>query len=60
MADYRISIYLGAGEDGEKLRELIKEYGARDEFMRSQMEFVRHCIRFTIEHDPKLRRVPKP
>lgn len=57
MADYRMSVYLGAGEDGKRLRETIEALGSRPEFRNSQMEFIRHCIRYTMEHDPVVRKL---
>lgn len=56
-ADYRISVYLGAGEDGKRMYDKVKDMGNRPEFMNSQMEFIRHCIRFTLAHDPQLKKV---
>lgn len=57
MADYRISVYLGAGDDGARLRQTIKEFGDMPEFRNSEMEFIRHCIRYTIENDPLVKKL---
>jgi hypothetical protein len=54
-ADYRMTVYLGAGDDGKRMVDLITKFGEMNEFRNSKMEFVRHCIRYTLENDKSLR-----
>lgn len=53
--DYRMSVYLGSGDDGRELRERIDAIAdASDRFRGSPMNFVRYAIRFTLDHDASL------
>ena len=58
-ADYRISVYLGTGEDGKRMYDKVRQMATLPEFNFSQMEFVRHCIRYALEHDPQLKKAAK-
>ena len=56
MADYRKSVYLGSGDDGKRLSGIIEKMGKSEQF-RSEMEFMRHCITYTLDHDPDVRKI---
>lgn len=45
-----ISVYLGIDEQGNKLDEQSKQ-GAKERGIKSLSEFIRHCIRFTLQND---------
>ena len=54
--DYRLSVYLGSGNDGRELRNRIDEVAsASDRFRGSPMNFVRYAIRFTLDNDDSLK-----
>jgi hypothetical protein len=55
--DYRMSLYLGPDPgEGKDFFEAIRFYADKDSrFMRSDANFVRHCIRYTLEHDKSLK-----
>lgn len=56
--EYRTTIYFGAGDEARALQDAVNTHGARMEFRESKMEFLRHCIRYTLANDPlcKLKR----
>lgn len=49
--EYRTTIYFGAGEEARKLHDAVTLHGTRMEFKKSKMEFLRHCVRFTLAND---------
>jgi hypothetical protein len=57
--DYRMSLYLGPDPgEGKDFFEAIRFQADNDgRFMRSDANFVRHCIRYTLKNDPSLKKV---
>lgn len=50
------SVYLGSNADARALKSLV-ETTARQ--FNSKNEFLKHCILYTLEHDPAIKEVPK-
>lgn len=54
-ADYRISVYLGAGDEGAALRALIDAVAKQDKrFNKSPQNFVRYATRYALENDASI------
>lgn len=54
MKDGRMTVYFGA-EDRKTMESIINRYVQTDlRFRESEAEFVRYCIRFTVENDGSL------
>lgn len=57
---YRTSMYWGVGDAGRALYEPAVYYAENDlRFKGSLMEFQRYAVRFTLEHDRSLPKIPK-
>lgn len=53
-----VFVYLGSGEEGQKLEDLIKKEAKRRGFTKKNGEanvspFVVHCIKYTLEHESR-------
>lgn len=55
MIDGRITVYFGR-EDRQVLSEKFDLYVGTEKQFRSEAEFLRHCIRFTLENDKDLKK----
>ena len=54
MKDGRLTLYFGS-EDRKVMQDILSRYvGADMRFRDSEAEFIRYCIRFTIENDKSL------
>lgn len=54
MKDGRLTVYFGS-EDRKVMESIISRYVQADlRFRESEAEFIRYCIRFTVEHDKTL------
>lgn len=54
------SIYLGSDSEAKELYALVKTISKKDpKRFRSQNEFFKHCLLFTMENDPDVRRMVK-
>jgi hypothetical protein len=55
MRDGRLTIYFGQ-EERTGLEDTFKVKVGKGKSFRSEAEFVRHCIRFTLENDKELKK----
>lgn len=54
MKDGRLTVYFG-GPDRKTMEKVINRSVKTDlRFRKSEAEFVRHCIRYALEHDKSL------
>lgn len=53
------SIYLGSDQEARELLAYVKTISKKEPRFTSQNDFLKHCIRFTIEHDPDLKKVKR-
>jgi hypothetical protein len=56
MIDGRMTVYFGQ-EDRKVLQDLLASHVGPERQFRSEAEFFRHCISFTMEHDKELAKV---
>lgn len=57
-AEFRMSLYLGSGDEGELLNSRVVDASRLDNgkrFKNSPMNFARYAVQWTLDNDPSLR-----
>jgi len=49
------SIYLGSDSEARELHALAKSIAKKTDKFKSQNEFLKHCILYTLENDPDIK-----